>query len=163
MAEAPDTRRVLGIDPGTRVVGWGIVERDGPRLRAVAHGTLRADGSQPIETRLAVIGAAERLESRGRHVITTQIEHPAILDPCAWLEKRGFQITRIAPDETGRVSVESVEKAITPETISSRAIIESRVSSIMCSRARSADCSTRATSSGGCATSAHSSRFTAFM
>lgn len=60
MAEGSDTRRILGIDPGTRVVGWGIVERDGPRLHAVAHGTLRTDGRLPIETRLAALGTALR-------------------------------------------------------------------------------------------------------
>lgn len=53
-------RRVLGIDPGTQAVGWGLVERDGPRLRAVGHGTLRAAGRLPLETRLVEIAAALR-------------------------------------------------------------------------------------------------------
>lgn len=60
METKPSPPRVLGIDPGTRVVGWGIVERDGPRLRAVAHGTLRADGRQPVEVRLATIAEGLR-------------------------------------------------------------------------------------------------------
>ncbi len=60
MPAADDRRRVLGIDPGTRAVGWGIVERDGPRLRAVAHGTLRASGSASIESRLVTLAAGLR-------------------------------------------------------------------------------------------------------
>ena len=44
--------RVLGIDPGSRVVGWGVVERHGAALRHVAHGVLRLDGSAPLELRL---------------------------------------------------------------------------------------------------------------
>ncbi len=60
MAAGSESRRVLGIDPGTRVVGWGVVERDGPRLRAVAHGTLRADGKRPLEERLVRIAAGLR-------------------------------------------------------------------------------------------------------
>ena len=60
MAAKPSHPRVLGIDPGTRVVGWGIVERDGPRLTAVAHGTLRADGRESIDIRLARIAAQLR-------------------------------------------------------------------------------------------------------
>ena len=49
--------RVLGIDPGSRVVGWGVVERHGPGLRHVAHGVLRLDGSAPLELRLVELFA----------------------------------------------------------------------------------------------------------
>jgi crossover junction endodeoxyribonuclease RuvC len=44
--------RVLGIDPGTRVVGWGVVERDGSALRAVAFGAIRAPASAELPARL---------------------------------------------------------------------------------------------------------------
>jgi len=47
--------RVLGIDPGTRVVGWGVVEREGSRLRAVAWGALRARASDEVPERLRVL------------------------------------------------------------------------------------------------------------
>jgi crossover junction endodeoxyribonuclease RuvC len=49
--------RVLGIDPGSRVVGWGVVERRGGGLRHVAHGVLRLDGSAPLELRLVELFA----------------------------------------------------------------------------------------------------------
>ena len=47
--------RVLGIDPGTRVVGWGVVEGDGSRVRAVAWGALRARASLEIPARLRIL------------------------------------------------------------------------------------------------------------
>jgi len=49
--------RVLGIDPGSRVVGWGVVERRGGGLRHVGHGVLRLDGSAPLELRLVELFA----------------------------------------------------------------------------------------------------------
>ncbi len=60
MAQEETRRRVLGIDPGTRAVGWGIVERQGNRLVALGHGTLRADTKLPVDRRLATIAAALR-------------------------------------------------------------------------------------------------------
>lgn len=49
----PATVRVLGIDPGTRVVGWGVVDSQGVQARAVAHGVLRLPAGRPIAERLA--------------------------------------------------------------------------------------------------------------
>ena len=49
--------RVLGIDPGSRVVGWGVVERRGSGVEHVAHGVLRLDGSAPLELRLVELFA----------------------------------------------------------------------------------------------------------
>ena len=49
---------VLGLDPGTRHFGWGVVERRGTRLIHVAHGIAHTDGSAAIATRLVVIEAA---------------------------------------------------------------------------------------------------------
>ncbi|MDJ0972892.1 MAG: crossover junction endodeoxyribonuclease RuvC [Planctomycetota bacterium] len=51
----PTSVRVLGIDPGTRVVGWAVVEATGSRYRAVAFGVLRADTSKPVLERLAAL------------------------------------------------------------------------------------------------------------
>ena len=65
----------------------------------------------------ALIATAEALAEKGRHIITTKIEHHAILHTCKYLEKRGFQITYLDVDENGRVSAEEVEKAIRPDTI----------------------------------------------
>lgn len=65
----------------------------------------------------ALIAAAEAMENKGKHIITTKIEHHAILHTCDYLERRGFRITRLEVNEQGRVSVEDVKKAICPDTI----------------------------------------------
>ena len=65
----------------------------------------------------ALVATAEAMEAKGRHIITTKIEHHAILHTCKYLEKKGFQVTYLDVDKTGRVSVEEVEKAIRPDTI----------------------------------------------
>ncbi|HZX43334.1 MAG TPA: crossover junction endodeoxyribonuclease RuvC, partial [Myxococcaceae bacterium] len=49
--------RVLGIDPGSRVVGWGVVERSGVGVGHVGHGVLRLDASAPLELRLVELYA----------------------------------------------------------------------------------------------------------
>jgi cysteine desulfurase len=61
-------------------------------------------------------GVARANAARGNHVITSQVEHPAVLEVCRHLETRGFDITYVPVDEHGLVSVEDVEKAITPQT-----------------------------------------------
>ena len=66
---------------------------------------------------LAVKGLAEALSAKGRHVVTSAIENRPVLDSCAWLERRGFSVTRVAPDESGRVDAQRIEEAITEETV----------------------------------------------
>ena len=65
----------------------------------------------------AIKGTAFAGKSRGNHIITSAIEHHAVLHTCAWLEKQGFEVTYLPVDEFGRVRVEDVEKAITDKTI----------------------------------------------
>lgn len=65
----------------------------------------------------AVFSAAQRLGKRGRHVITTQIEHHAILHPMQELEARGFELTYLAPEPDGSVSLESLRAALRPDTV----------------------------------------------
>ena len=61
--------RVLGIDPGSRVVGWGVVERRGGELGHVAHGVLRLDGTAPLELRLVEL-FGRLSETLARHAPT---------------------------------------------------------------------------------------------
>ena len=65
----------------------------------------------------ALKGTAAVLKNKGNHIITTAIEHHAILHTCAALEKEGFTVTYLPVDENGLVTAEQVEAAITPETI----------------------------------------------
>jgi cysteine desulfurase len=66
---------------------------------------------------LAVKGLAEALSAKGRHVVTSAIENRPVLDSCTWLERRGFTVTRVAPDPSGRVAAGAIEEAITEETV----------------------------------------------
>ncbi len=66
---------------------------------------------------LAIKGVAEYYGSKGNHIITTVIEHKAVLDSCKRLEKEGFEITYLPVDQTGRVDPEQVRAAITDKTI----------------------------------------------
>ena len=66
---------------------------------------------------LAIKGIAERYHRQGNHIITTKIEHSAILDTCHSLEKSGFEITYLPVDQYGMVDPEQVASAIKPSTI----------------------------------------------
>lgn len=65
----------------------------------------------------ALIATAEAYRAKGNHIITTKIEHHAILHTCEYLEKRGFEVTYLDVDEFGVVKLEELKKAIRPETI----------------------------------------------
>ncbi len=66
---------------------------------------------------LAIKGVAEAYFSRGRHLITLATEHRAVLDPCAYLESLGFEVTYLAVEADGRIDLEQLEAAIRPDTI----------------------------------------------
>lgn len=65
----------------------------------------------------AIKGAAYANRAKGNHIITSAIEHHAVLHTCGFLEKQGFEVTYLPVDEYGRVSPADVEKAIRPETV----------------------------------------------
>lgn len=66
---------------------------------------------------LAIIGAALANARRGKHLITTQVEHPAVSAPMKYLEEQGFSVTWLEVDKDGLFSLKQLEEAITPETI----------------------------------------------
>lgn len=66
---------------------------------------------------LAIKGTAWTLQSKGRHIITSAIEHHAVLDTVRWLGKQGFEFTILPVDNLGRVNPDDLEKAIRPDTI----------------------------------------------
>ena len=65
----------------------------------------------------ALIATAEAYENKGKHIITSKIEHHAILHTCDYLESRGFEITYIDVDENGILKLDELKKAIRPDTI----------------------------------------------
>ena len=66
---------------------------------------------------LAIIGTALKYQDKGKHIITSSIEHHAVLDSCHYLETLGFTVTYLPVDETGVVDVEDVKAALTDDTI----------------------------------------------
>jgi cysteine desulfurase len=66
---------------------------------------------------LAIKGVAEAYFSQGRHIITVQTEHNAVLDPCRYLESLGFEVTYLGVDRFGLINLEELEKAMREDTI----------------------------------------------
>jgi cysteine desulfurase len=65
----------------------------------------------------AIKGVALKSKDKGRHIITSRIEHPAVLETCQYLESVGFKVTYLPVDRFGKVSLESLSKSITKETL----------------------------------------------
>lgn len=66
---------------------------------------------------LAIKGIAYRNSGKGKHIITSTIEHPAILNTCAYLEKEGFDVTYVPADSDGIIDMDELKKAIRDDTI----------------------------------------------
>ncbi|MEE3419605.1 MAG: cysteine desulfurase family protein [Lachnospiraceae bacterium] len=91
--------------------------------RAIAD-TLKADPSEIYFTsggtesnNWALIGTALANQRQGRKILTTQMEHPAVAEPCAFLEKLGFEVGKIPVDENGTLDLETLEKMLTDDVI----------------------------------------------
>ena len=86
--------------------------------------TLKVDEKELIFTsggtesnNMAIIGAALANKRAGMHVITTNIEHPSVSNPFAWLEENGFEVTYLGVDKYGQIDLETLQAAIRPDTI----------------------------------------------
>jgi cysteine desulfurase len=103
--------------------GWSA-EHAVERARDQVGAIIGASGKEIVWTsgatesnNLAIKGAAEFHKDRGKHLITTQTEHKAVLDTCKRLEKDGYDVTYLPVQQDGRVSVDAVRDAMTDKTI----------------------------------------------
>jgi cysteine desulfurase len=103
--------------------GWAAEEAVGRARKQIAD-LIGASPKEIVFTsgstegiNLALKGAAEMYAAKGKHIITTQVEHKAVLDTCKRLEQEGYEVTYLKPDKTGRVSAQVVEEALRDDTI----------------------------------------------
>jgi cysteine desulfurase len=112
-------------NPASRshIYGWKAEEAVENARRQVAD-LLNCDPREIVWTsgatesdNLALKGVAHFHRERGRHIVTSRIEHKAVLDSCLQLEREGFEVTYLEPTENGLVTPEAVSAALRPDTI----------------------------------------------
>jgi cysteine desulfurase len=103
---------------------FGVACRAGiEQARERVAGLLGCEASEIIftsgatESNNMVIKGVATASPRGSHIITTKIEHPAVLEPCRYLEKQGYSVTYLPVDKYGAVNPHELAKAITPKTV----------------------------------------------
>lgn len=80
----------------------------------------------------AILGAVKRLGKRGKHIVTTAIEHHAVLNTMKELEAQGFEVAYLQPDSLGRITVDQLKAALRPDTILvSVMMVNNEVGSVM--------------------------------
>lgn len=80
----------------------------------------------------AIQAAVELNRRKGKHIVTTAVEHAAVLEPCRWLERQGYEVTYLQPDRWGHISVEDLEGALRPDTVLvSMMLVNNEVGSIL--------------------------------
>ncbi|MBR0136576.1 MAG: aminotransferase class V-fold PLP-dependent enzyme, partial [Clostridia bacterium] len=94
------------------------------KARLQVANAINADPSEIIFTsggseadNTAIRGIAERYSKKGRHIITTNVEHHAVLHTCQLLEKQGYEVTYLPVDEYGMITADQVRDAIRDDTI----------------------------------------------
>lgn len=92
-------------------------EEIGKALNAKAANEVYFTGGGSEADNWAIKVVAENYKGKGNHIITTKIEHHAVLHTADWLEKNGYEVTYLDVDEDGLISLEELEQAIRPETI----------------------------------------------
>jgi cysteine desulfurase len=83
----------------------------------VARGRIVFTGGGSEANNLAIFGTARRYKERGRHLVTTQIEHPSVLEPFRALEREGWRVTYVAPEPDGSVKADRILDAVTDDTV----------------------------------------------
>lgn len=109
----PSSQYQLGLDMKKQVEGWRKTVADAlgcepKQLYFTACGT---EGDN-----WAIQAACWQNRHLGRHIVTTAVEHSAVLECCKWMEQQGYEVTRIVPDGKGNITAEQVLSAVRPDT-----------------------------------------------
>lgn len=109
----PSSVHAMGIEAS------GVLENARKQVAALmgaepSEVTFTSCGTEAINT--AIFGACRR-RGRGKHIVTTAIEHDATLNACKKLEQDGFEVTYLAPDADGHISIDALRQALRPDTI----------------------------------------------
>ncbi|WP_343671161.1 cysteine desulfurase family protein [Chitinophaga sp.] len=107
---------------GDHIFGWEAkeaVDEAREKVARLIHGksseiTFTSGATEAIN--LALKGLMESGTTRGKHIITNRAEHKAVLDTCAYLEDKGYEVTWLDVDEQGSISLEALENAVRPDT-----------------------------------------------
>ena len=110
----PSARYAIGTQAAARVKNW----------RADVAGALGCAPEEVVFTSCgtesdnwAIQAAVELGKRKGKHIVTTAIEHAAVLEPCRALERLGYEVTYLQPDRQGNISVSDLEQALRPDTV----------------------------------------------
>ena len=109
----PSSQYQLGLDMKKQVEAWrrtvaDALGCDAGRLFFTSCGT---EGDN-----WAIQAACWQNRHLGRHIVTTAVEHSAILESCRWMEKQGYEVTYLTPDGRGSITAEQVLAAVRPDT-----------------------------------------------
>ena len=110
----PSARHALGSRAAEQVKQWRseVAAGLGCRPEEVFFTSCGSEGDN-----WAIRAAAELGKRKGKHIITTAIEHAAVLEPCRALEREGYEVTYLQPDRSGNITARQVKEALRPDTI----------------------------------------------
>ena len=109
----PSSQYQMGLDMKKQVEGWRKTVADalGCEAKQLYFTACGTEGDN-----WAIQAACWQNRHLGKHIVTTAVEHSAVLEPCRWLEQQGYEVTRIVPDANGSITAEQVLEAVRPDT-----------------------------------------------
>ena len=109
----PSSQYQMGLDMKKQVEGWRKTVADalGCEAKQLYFTACGTEGDN-----WAIQAACWQNRHLGKHIVTTAVEHSAVLEPCRWLEQQGDEVTRIVPDANGSITAAQVLEAVRPDT-----------------------------------------------
>lgn len=109
----PSSQYQLGLDMKRRVEGWRktVASALGCEAKQLLFTSCGTEGDN-----WAIQAACWQNRHLGRHIVTTAVEHNAVLEACKWMEQQGYEVTYVAPDSSGDITAEQILDAVRPDT-----------------------------------------------